>query len=69
MGHKINEVTLSGATQVVAGQAYAVNGRPTVAPTTQSVSSWATAIGGSPVIKSVDLIGRSTGWWESDFDG
>jgi hypothetical protein len=39
-----------------------------VAPLTQTVTAWAAAIGGAPEIKSADLIGRSSGWWETDFD-
>jgi hypothetical protein len=56
----LNEPTLSGATVVTAGQLYCVNGKPTVAPTTQTVSAWAAQIGGSPVISSCDVAGRQT---------
>jgi hypothetical protein len=66
--HKIIEATLDSATQVTAGKLYTVNGKPVVAPTNQTVAAWATAIGGSPTIKSVDLIGRSPGWIENVLD-
>jgi hypothetical protein len=40
--------------------------RFTIAPTTQTVSAWATAIGGSPTIKNIDMINRSPGWLQVD---
>jgi hypothetical protein len=66
--HKIVETTLDSATQVVAGKLYSVNGKPVVAPTNQTAAQWATAIGGSPTIKSIDLVGRSPGWLENVLD-
>ena len=64
--HKINEAALDSATQVSVGRVYNINGKPVVAPTNQTVAQWQTAIGGSPVIKSIDLIGRSPGWLDTD---
>ncbi len=64
--HRIVETVLTGPTQVTAGHVYNVNGKPVVAPLTQTVAAWATAIGGSPTIKSIDMIGRSPGWLDSD---
>jgi hypothetical protein len=51
--HKIVETTLDVGAQIVGGRVYNVNGKPTVAPLTQTVAAWATAISGSPTIKSI----------------
>jgi hypothetical protein len=53
----LNEAILGGGVTVVA-VLYTVNNKPMVAPTTQTATAWAAAIGGSPVIKSCDVAGR-----------
>jgi hypothetical protein len=57
----LKEPVLSGATQVAAGGLYLVNNVVTPAPSTQSVSAWQAQIGGSPVIRACDVVGRSHG--------
>jgi hypothetical protein len=55
----LNEIVLPGASTVFAGSLYVVAGVVTKATTTQTVSAWAAAIGGSPVIKNCDLAQRA----------
>ena len=56
----LREPTLGGAATVTAGALYTVNGKPTMAPTTQTATAWAAAIGGSPVIAACDIAGRQS---------
>lgn len=53
---------LSGGTTIVPGTVMLVNGKPAVVPSAKTtVSAWASALGGSPVITAADSVGRTKG--------